>query len=206
MRIVVLHNLPLDERDAADQDVIVQATAVRETLGVLGHDPIVIGCSLDLETLRGRLRETRPDVVFNLVESLGGTDRLAPLVPWLLESLSIPYTGSSARALHDFSNKLITKRILASSSLPVPYWLALASSDGGCLAPTDEAGAASRAGHGAFMPGEFIIKAVWEHASLGLDGDAIGYAHSEQELRDKLAARERSLGRPCFAESFIDGR
>ena len=46
-----------------------------------------------------RSSSSRPRVVVNLVESLEGRGRLMHLVPALLESLGLPFTGCSASAL-----------------------------------------------------------------------------------------------------------
>ena len=56
---------------------------------------------LDLGALERALRELAPHAVFNLVESLEGRGRLLHVVPALLESLGMPFTGCSAHALGD---------------------------------------------------------------------------------------------------------
>jgi D-alanine-D-alanine ligase len=54
--------------------------------------------------------------------------------------------------------------------------------------------------------GRFIIKAVWEHASLGIAAGSVVDAAGAEPLRALLEQREQQMNRPCFAEEFIDGR
>jgi D-alanine-D-alanine ligase len=56
------------------------------------------------------LAKIQPDIVFNLVESLNGQDRLVHFLPALLDSMGIPYTGSKSEALHFTSNKILAKQ------------------------------------------------------------------------------------------------
>ena len=92
MRITVLHNAVAPEARDDELDVLVQVEAVTQALRQLGHEPRALPCTLDLEALRQALLQDRPDVVFNLTEGLGGTDRLQHLAPSLLEALRLPYT------------------------------------------------------------------------------------------------------------------
>ena len=62
-------------------------------------------CTLNLEIVEESLTAERPELVFNLVESLGGSDRLAHLAAVLLDDLDLPYTGTPAAALHLTNNK-----------------------------------------------------------------------------------------------------
>ena len=56
----------------------------------------------------------------NLVESLEGRGRLIHVVPALLESLELPFTGCSASALGITSHKVLAKRQLRAAGIPTP--------------------------------------------------------------------------------------
>ena len=107
MRVLILH----DRVTAADgpdgRDVLDQAAAVTGALTALGHTVDRLDCDLDLAALATELRQRQPELVFNLVESLGGSGRLIHLVPACLETLGVPYTGCRADALLLTSNKLL---------------------------------------------------------------------------------------------------
>jgi len=92
MHVVILHNAVSPDDSVADRDVLIQVEAVSAALRELGHRSSTIQCTLDLAAARARLAEVTPDVVFNLVESLGGSDWLAAAATGLLDTLAIPYT------------------------------------------------------------------------------------------------------------------
>ncbi len=191
MHILILHQHVPENASADEQDVLVQVAAVSAALLDLGHQIDVFPCTLDLELLAGRLNGRRPDVVFNLVESLAGTDSLQCVVPLLVESRGLRMTGSSAAAILNSGRKGFAKQLLCSAGLATPPWFEL--SDLQNQPP-------------AFRPGRYILKPVLEHASLGMtDADVVSVTTSH-ELRQQLIRKCSNLGRPCFAEAFIDGR
>jgi D-alanine-D-alanine ligase len=188
MKITLLHNAVEESDSAADRDVLVQVAAVEQALQSLGHSTRRLACTLNLELVEESLTSERPDLVFNLVESLGGSDRLAHLAAVLLDDLDLRYTGSPSWSLHLTNNKPRSKERLLSAGLPTADWVL--ASDGACrtLAPP------------------YIIKAVWEHASAGLDDHAVVREGDGSTVRDQITSRSRQLGQPCFAERFIEGR
>jgi D-alanine-D-alanine ligase len=192
MRVLVLYNEASHDATIDEQDVLVQRDAVQRALNQLGHETSVLACTLDFDKARSNIRAQHPDVVFNLVEALGGTDRLAPMATLLLDSLGIPYTGASTEALLATNNKLVAKRRLLQAGLPTPAWFV-----------NQWQGKSTAGGDGAFRT---IVKAVWEHASFGMDDNAVAAVTSENELRNVLAAREAATGHLHFAEQYIAGR
>lgn len=205
MKVLVLHNLVSPEMAAADRDVLVQRDVVLAALESLGHTAWADACTLDLSHLAARLREARPDVVFNLVESLDGTDRLAPAVPLLLDASGIPYTGTPTQPLLVTGGKLTTKRALQRGGLPTPPWFTADPPGWQGLASGTEPSVSGRA------PSEvagapLILKAVWEHASFHLDDAAVVHVTDKPVLAALLAARLTATGQPHFAEPYIAGR
>lgn len=188
MDILILHQQIDEQADASERDVLVQAEAVSAAVSRMGHRPRSLACTLDLQRLQRKVIERRPDCVFNLVESLDGSDRLMPLVPLLLEQLQIPYTGSSAVSIVQSSDKLSAKHLLRTASLPTPGW-----SDGEDVPDS-------------LLHRPVIVKAIHEHASFGLDNSSIQTFHSASQLREVLDDRLAATGQPHFAEEFIDGR
>lgn len=187
MNVAILHDAVGPDARADELDVLVQARAVREALA--GQDVELVAVSLDLAALRDELVRRRPELVFNLVESLGRSGRLVAAVPLLLEALQMPFTGSGSAATFLSANKLTSKRALRAAGLPTPDW-------------RDEAGLhASRS-----LPGTWIVKSVWEHGSLGLDDGAVLAGDDPARLRAAIDARRVVFGGEGFAEQFIAGR
>ena len=70
-----------------------------------------------------QVRAARPDVVFNLVESLGGADSLVYLSHAVLDAAGIPYTGNRSESLFLTTHKLLAKERLRHADLPTPAWI-----------------------------------------------------------------------------------
>jgi D-alanine-D-alanine ligase len=201
MQVAILHHA-VSAGDGEDQrDVLDQVRSVAEALEALGHEAVSLACTLDLAALRERLLERRPDVVFNLVESLGGSDWLIPVVPALLDVLRLPYTGSATEAIFLTTQKLLAKQCLRAAGLPTPDWISPASAGVAAGANTRSTAMAPSGS----PQGPWILKTVWEHASFGIeDGSLVTEAGVDWQAL--LARRERELGRPYFAEQYVEGR
>lgn len=183
MKIGVLHGVVPPGAPPDEQDVLVEAEVVSSSLRSQGHDVERMEFSLALPEVIGRLRDFAPDLVFNLVESVEGKGRLAYLAPGLLDSLGIPYTGCPAEAFFLTGSKTLAKRIMQQYGVPTPRWLPADS------AVTELDGS------------PWIIKSVWEHASIGIGQDNI-------VANSTLAAQRIRHGGPDekFAELYIPGR
>ncbi len=189
MLVVVLHDA-VDPEAAPDQaDGLVQAQAVLAALAGLGHHGLALEFSLNLDEASARLAKLAPEAVFNLSEAPGGQGRFITLAPALLESLGLAYTGNRLEATFLTSNKVAAKRALQAAGLPTPTWLGPAQA-------ADPRG----------WPGAWIVKSRWEHASLGLEDDALVDGGPPGALALALAHRAPLLGLDCFAEAFVVGR
>jgi D-alanine-D-alanine ligase len=187
VKITVLHNAVTDTDSAAERDVLAQVAAVEQTLQGLGHATNRLACTLNLEAVEEALVREQPQLVFNLVGSLGGSDRLAHLAAVLLDDFDLPYTGTPADGFHLTNNKPLAKRRLRAAGLPTAEWTVLRADGGRLTVP-------------------YIIKATWENASVGLDDHAVILSGDGELVREQIASRSRQLGYSCFAEQFIDGR
>ena len=195
MRIAVVHNAVAAD-DAPDaKDVLTQVETVAGALAALGHEVSRLGCTLDLEDMHGQLTSLAPRLVFNLVESLGGYGSLIHLFPTLLETLQLPYTGSGAEVIRLTSNKTAAKTRMHEAGLPSPAWYG--PYPGASVNNTEEVPVQDRT---------WIIKSLWEHASIGLDTDSIVQTGSASTLRTEMQQRASLFGGAWFAEEYIAGR
>jgi D-alanine-D-alanine ligase len=186
MRIAVLHEaLPKGARPD-EEDVRAQVALVSDSLTESGHEVDVISVSLDLEALARSLRALRPDLVFNLVESLGGSAGLIHVVPALLRAGGIRFTGSSPEALLLTSHKVVAKRWLSSAGIPTPAWV-----ERGAVPDRERA--------------RWILKPVLEDASVGID-DASVVECDGRELARLLDERRAHPAGDFFAERYVEGR
>ncbi|HTN76546.1 MAG TPA: hypothetical protein VL096_14905 [Pirellulaceae bacterium] len=184
MRILLLHQAIADDAPPDERDVLVQAAHVTQGLLASGHEVTRLPVTLELAKLREALIAAAPDCVFNLVESLDGADRLMVLVPAQLEYLRQRYTGATAQAILRTNNKVLAKAELRAAGLPTPDWATI--NEGTLRAP-------------------YIVKAISEHASLGLDEAAI-IRDDAQSIAARIQTQASKLSCDCFAEAFIAGR
>lgn len=191
MLALILHDDVSWDSAAPDQvDALVQVETVRVALAEMGYSAVVMGLSMDLAQLVESVRQVRPHLVFNLVESLGGRGKLIHLAPAVLDTLGVPYTGSKIDAVYTTSNKVLAKKLMAGGGIPTPDWFSMADLRAGLVRPA----------------GAYIIKSVWEHASLGIEAESVVSAESPKELLDHAIRRKDKLGGECFAEAYVEGR
>lgn len=200
MRVVVVHNAVTVESPPDEQDVLVQVSAVQDVLKDLGHEVRTLPCNLDLSSLKRRLEAVQPDLVFNLVESLNGQGRLIHLFPALLDAMGLPYTGSQTEAVWFTSNKVLAKERMGLAGLPTPQWMGPYPRELPSFTPQKH----PEGSNGSKCT--WIIKSLWEHASVGLETGSIIKAESGDRVMKELERRAPLLGGDCFAETFIEGR
>jgi D-alanine-D-alanine ligase len=194
MHVAIVHDA-VGESDAPDaRDAIVQADAVARALQSLGHTVSRLACSLNLLELTAELRSRQVDLVFNLVESIGGQGRLIHLLPFCLDALPMPYSGAPAEAMMLTSSKTMAKAWMATGAIPTPAW----------VGPWP--GTSGRGNEAACGRGSWIVKSVWEHASIGLGPHSLVRDAGPAAIFDQLEQRAVDLGGACFAERFIAGR
>lgn len=177
--VLILHGEVGPDAPADEQDVLVQVAAVGQALSARGRRWAAWPVSLDLQGLKARLQADRPELVFNLVETLDGQGRLAHLVAALLEQLGVAFTGSGHDALVLSGNKWLARTWLHHRGLPVPA----GERQPGALSANDDL---------------WIVKPLWEDASVGIDDHSV--------CQGPQAARLLAAHPDRFAERFVDGR
>lgn len=114
------------------------------------------------------------------------------MFPSVLEAIKIPFTGSSADTLRLVSNKILAKKMLLEAGLPTPAW----------IDPLEKEKSLEKQVVGK----TWIIKSVWEHASIGLNAASVISPGAVEELYTSLLDKSEKYGGYWFAEEFIDGR
>jgi D-alanine-D-alanine ligase len=140
----------------------------------------------DLRLVLEDLRADPPDFVFNMVEGFLGTDRLAFIGTGIYETAGVPFAGTGTFGLMAGTDKLVCKRMLRSEGVPTPGF-----TEGPDWSGVDE-------------DRLYIVKAIGEHASLGLDQGAV--VQGREAIMARAAAYEAQHKSKVFAEAFITGR
>ena len=195
--IAVLYNTDFEHiAGAASVDAVAvrsAAEAVRDALIAAGHRAELVGMwGKDVPEVMARLDRERPDLVFNLCESLGGIARNEIAVPALLDLLGLAYTGGDAMALGLALYKPRTKDVLIGRGVSTPPYRVVAT----------VADAERFAASGLDYP--WFIKLANEDASVGITEanvarDAAGMVQRCRELLTEF-------GEPLLLERYVDGR
>ncbi|HJR70225.1 MAG TPA: D-alanine--D-alanine ligase [Gammaproteobacteria bacterium] len=190
-KVVLLHDAHAAEGRIDSSDTLLEAQAVAAGLAELGYATTTLPVGLDVGALQRALDDLEPHAVVNLVESLEGRGQLVHVVPALLEALGVPFTGCSAHALGVTSHKLFAKELMRRAGVPTPDGF-----EGPAVAGPPVAGAP-------VDDGPWIVKSVFEHASLGLDDSSVVATGA---VGDLIEARRAEFGGRWFAERFVPGR
>jgi D-alanine-D-alanine ligase len=205
LRVVVIHNRDFDLSDVCDLAVASRAdveNAARDVSGALrsrGHEvalEVVAGQggarAESLGRVVDRIAARRPDLVFNLCESLGGDSRHEIVLPALLDLAGLPYTGSGPLALGLALRKDRCKHLLRVHGVPTPPGITIARV-GELLAPE-----LTTLGY------PLIVKPTREDASVGIDRFSV--VHDGAQLRKKVVDLLERFRQPILVERFIPGR
>jgi D-alanine-D-alanine ligase len=187
MKVAVVHGEVPPDAPPDEQDVLVQADTLSQTMRELGHETRTTSFGLQVQDFIDDLRGWTPDLIFNLVETVAGTARLSHLAPSVFDWMGIPYTGAPTHALYLTSHKILGKQALRAAGVRTPDWVS-----------------AGQARAGARLEPPYIVKSLWEDASVGLDDDSV--IRDERDLGSEVALREARFGGEWFAEAFVEGR
>lgn len=186
--MLILHGEIPTDAPPDEQDVLQEARFAAHMGRELGFDTITLPFITDITGMRERLVSLAPTVVFNLVETIAGTGRIIELCPSLLEQLNLPFTGNSTTATFSTTNKLLAKKMMRAAGIVTAPWLE--EHEALHLRPPFE--------------GPYVIKSLWEHASVGLGQDSI--VADPAQLPEFVRQQKQRLGGALFVEQFIDGR
>ncbi len=174
----------------AEYDAEETVDGILQALRDAGHSPFFLEAD---ETLLDTVRETRPDICFNIAEGLRGDARESH-VPALLEMLGIPYTASQGVDACVSLDKAATKRLWRDSGLPTAPFQVYAS----------EAAVVEGALLGEGLTYPLFVKPVHEGTGMGINHRSI--VHTEVELRGQVDWVTRTYRQPALVEPFLAGR
>lgn len=140
------------------------------------------------EELPLRLRESRPDIVFNIAEGTGGRGREAQ-VPAVLNMFRIPYTGSDETTLCIALDKALTKRLLTTYHVKTPKYQVISKEH-------------PKLSTSVKFP--VIVKPNAEGSSKGISDSAIVF--SKKELDNLIETNMALYKQDMLVEEYIEGR
>ena len=135
-----------------------------------------------------KLKELKPDIVFNFAEGLIGVNRESHM-PAILEMLQIPYLGSDALTLGICLDKSRAKEILTYHKIPNATFLVADR--------IEDIGKAS-------FEFPLIVKPISEGSSKGIFSSS--FVKNRTELEDEVRRIVSSYNQPALIEEFLPGR
>jgi len=183
-KVLILYNSLSENPQPDELDVLDQVEAVEKALIRLAYRTDRLGIGLNLDDAKRKILDYCPDLAFNLVEGIEGKGRLIAVIPSLLETMRIPFTGSGMDAVFQTSDKVLAKKILRFAGLPTGDWYGLRNITG--LSPEKQ----------------YIIKPLWEDGSVGISEEGV-FSGDDPELREYISELNPD---DYFIEEYIHGR
>lgn len=134
-----------------------------------------------------RLKEARPDIVFNMAEGINSPSRESQL-PVICEMLGIPYTGSDGFTLAACLNKVRAKELMTFHGILTP--------------PFEVISAPDQKINGMRFP--VVVKPLWEGSSMGVRNDSL--VARREDLRARVERVLVEYRQPALVESYLGGR
>jgi D-alanine-D-alanine ligase len=175
--------------DMSEYGVLDEVRSVERALKPLEHNTRIVPFALDITKLIDELRNNRPDIIFNLCESVDGDPTQEMNIAGLYELMKIPYTGCRAITLGIALNKPLVKQLLNQNGIPTAKHFVADRSNGIHL-------------NGHKFP--MIVKPSREDASIGIFSESIVTNMEALKKRIEFVLDEHKQA--ALVEEYIDGR
>lgn len=182
-KCLIIYNEPGPDALPDELDVLDQVNFIRATIESIGHHVEQKGITDDIFREIASIEESKPDYVFNLVESVCKKGEILYFVPALLNMHHIPYTGCPLEATFITASKVLARRIMKANGIPV--------AGGFKISEADKLKKGRR----------YILKPIWEDGSLGITEESVFVFKGV-----KPEILEGKNDEHWFIEEFIDGR
>lgn len=169
------------------EDVINNAEVIGSTLSNIGIVRVCTRIVRDTREVRHALSEIKPDVVFNLVESLHWMEQFESEVAFILEKHQVRFTGSGSLTLRSCLNKAWTSFFLSKHGIRVPKTKVIKS----------------MTSIGDF-PLPAIVKPQKADASIGICLDSV--VHSMDDIKERARFLLEEMQLDVMVQEYIEGR
>jgi D-alanine-D-alanine ligase len=186
MRVTILTYVESEDDPKVDSVVRQVATALRAG----GHKPTVLSVHDDVDKLIAGLRDSSPDLVFNLLEMFGQNLLGDVGVLGLMDVMGLCYTGCGPGEAYLQQDKGLAKKLLAFDQIRYPDF-AVFSAD-----------STFETGGNLHMP--LFVKPLRADASIGIDGGSL--VHTSTDLMKRVVYIHEELHDSALAEEYIEGR
>jgi D-alanine-D-alanine ligase len=185
MKITVLTGL---EKEGGECDPVIDqiAGALRENQ----HDVSILAVHTDVREIVDGIRERKPELVFNLLESFGGDTGGDVAVTGLLNLLGVRYTGGGPGELYLRQDKGLAKKVFAFEGILYPHFAVFSQNS------DFETGGKLR------MP--LFVKPLTADASIGIDNGSL--VRDSTALMKRVIEIHEKVNDSALVEEYIEGR
>ncbi len=181
---------PVEVVDLSEVGVLGEMEDISRALQSQGYKSSIFNVNADIVRFVKHLDELRPDVIFNLCESVGNESIHEMHAVGIFELLGIPYTGSEPLVLGTALNKVRVKEMLLFHGQVTPRYQLIENPVKFSIDPT--------------LTFPLIVKPAHEDASIGIDSKSI--VRSIAELRRRVRHIHEQFEQGSLVEEYIDGR
>ncbi len=178
------------QTDLSEVGVLEECEDIARAIQTIGYKSVLFNVDGNIPRFVNFLHEERPDVIFNLCESVGNESIHEMHAVGIFELMGVPYTGSSPLTLGTALDKARVKELLIYHGLTTPKFQIMKSPVKVVL---DEQ-----------LRYPLIVKPSHEDASIGIDSNSI--VTSLEELKKRVRHIFRQYDQPALVEEYIDGR
>ena len=189
VNIAVVHQHIDPSVGITEKDTLIESDEITKALNQSGFSVCELDVTLDsMFSVIRKLEAMKPVIVFNMVESLDGSNKNSSL--WLdaLDYAHLPYTGTHAEAYRLTEMKPEVDNRLSSLVFPHFACQKFVLDDSKFDKNTT-----------------YILKPVDGAASEGLEMNSVNKYDSQAQLEQKIKLLEEKYHSSYFAEEFIDG-
>lgn len=163
---------------------------VLKALRKLGHETEYLAIFDDLDLLRQKIQDYKPDIIFNLCDQFRNNRAFDQHIAAYLELCGVPFTGCGSIGLALAKHKGISKEILAYHGLRVPAFVTLPQG--------------SRIVRPRHLEFPLIVKPLTEEASLGISQASL--VETDHQFKKRVHFLRDHYGHDVIAEEYIHGR
>jgi D-alanine--D-alanine ligase len=163
---------------------------IKNALLDLNYNVVLLPANQSIARIINGIKQEKPDLIFNLIETFRNTDKFEFNITALLEMTGIPFTGSSSGSIFLSNDKYLTKKIFNFHNVPCPDFF---------VVPLKEEPVIPR---GFEFP--FFVKPVHEDASIGIDENS--FVENEEDLKKKVLEIHEIIKDDALVEKYIEGR
>ena len=187
----IITAMPSHLVDMSEVGVIEEREQVEKALQFKGYRTSLFNIDGDIKRLINFLEVQKPDLIFNLCESLMGESIHEMHVAGIYELMNIPYTGAATLALGTCLHKVRTKEMLRAHGIPTTQHIISSSLDSSHIDETQ-------------MHFPLIVKPTHEDASIGIVNASVVY--DVPSLQTQVAYILKTFDQPALVEEYIEGR